>query len=249
MLRYGWSSSGGRGPLALLSMPVRLLRRPTGTALRAAFRSRSAVDARKAPASPNGHGLRPPFGRALLSMPVRPKVRRTWPVWGEGGPLRRRGRGPPSPQAPQPLPSALLLGRMRGEKWHAGRPLVFRSPGDTEKGCREGRARLSSPAVRLLSSVCFLGKRGGWRDTKTVPSSAGLPVIREKGRGDGSPRKICLNVPTAGRRPRAGERRNPASGRRAARSLHSRASGPAGRRRVRKDGPRSGGNARGRPPA
>ena len=32
---------------------------------------RSAVDACKAPSSPNRHGLRPPFGRALLSMPVR----------------------------------------------------------------------------------------------------------------------------------------------------------------------------------
>ena len=32
---------------------------------------RAAVDTCKAPSSPNRHGLRPPFGRALLSMPVR----------------------------------------------------------------------------------------------------------------------------------------------------------------------------------
>ena len=48
-------------PLALLSMPVRPYGL-TGTALRAAFRSRSAVDVRKAPTSPNGHG---PPGRPL----------------------------------------------------------------------------------------------------------------------------------------------------------------------------------------
>ena len=74
---YSLSVWGEGEPLALLSMPVRLLCRLTGTALRAAFRSRSAVDARKAPASP---------------------------VWGEGEPLRRRGRCSPSPPSPPSLP-------------------------------------------------------------------------------------------------------------------------------------------------
>ena len=48
---------------------------------------RSAVDVRKASVSPNGHGLRPPFGR------------------------RRRGRDSPSPKAPHPFPSAILPGK------------------------------------------------------------------------------------------------------------------------------------------
>ena len=53
---------------------------------------RSAVDARKAPLSPNGHGLRPPFGR------------------------RQRWRGSPSPQAPHSFPSALLPGEKSGTR-------------------------------------------------------------------------------------------------------------------------------------
>ena len=70
---------GGEGePLALLSMPVRLLRRLTGTALRAAFRSRSAVDARKAPASPTGTALRAAFrsppARERVSLPPKPPI-------------------------------------------------------------------------------------------------------------------------------------------------------------------------------
>ena len=55
---------------------------------------RSAVDARKAPSSPNGHGLRPPFGRALLSMPVRLLRRPTGTA--SGRPSDRCLRGWPS---------------------------------------------------------------------------------------------------------------------------------------------------------
>lgn len=39
---------------------------------------------------------------------------RTWLVAGEGGPLGRRTRGPPSPRAPHPLPNALFFRRMDG---------------------------------------------------------------------------------------------------------------------------------------
>ena len=53
-------------------MPVRLLRRLTGTALRAAVRSRAAVDACKAPASPNRHG---PAGRRSVARATRPGCR------------------------------------------------------------------------------------------------------------------------------------------------------------------------------
>ena len=75
-------------------MSVRLLRRLTDTALRAAFRSRSAVDVRKAPSSPNGHG---PPGRPLDR--------------------RQRGRGSPSPQAPPSLPQrAFTRGRVRNTR-------------------------------------------------------------------------------------------------------------------------------------
>ena len=88
---------------------------------------RSAVDARKAPASPNGHGLRPPFGRALLSMPVRLLRRLT------GTALRAAFRSPPAREGPafpqrsdkrrsrrpsakvlHPFPSALLSGKYTG---------------------------------------------------------------------------------------------------------------------------------------
>ena len=74
---------------------------------------RAAVDARKAPSSPNGHGLRPPFGRALLSMPVRLLPRLTGTACGRlsVAPARanpafsqrseKRCSCHPSPQAPQ----------------------------------------------------------------------------------------------------------------------------------------------------
>ena len=53
----------------------------------------SAVDAHKAPASPDGHGpCGPPFGRC------------------------RRWRGSPSPQAPHPFPRALLPGKGQGHE-------------------------------------------------------------------------------------------------------------------------------------
>ncbi len=65
----------------------------TGTALRAAFRSRSAVDVRKAPSSPNGHG---PPGRLSVAA-------------GAGG-----GLLPPKP--PHPFPSALLPGEESGKR-------------------------------------------------------------------------------------------------------------------------------------
>ena len=99
---------------ALLSMPVRLLCRLTGTALRAAFRSRSAVDARKAPASPTGTALR----AAFRSPPAR-----------EGQAFsrfaaKRRSRHS-SPQAPHPFPSALLP----GEEPKTRGPLVPKASG------------------------------------------------------------------------------------------------------------------------
>ena len=88
-------------------MPVRLLRRLTGTALRAAFRSRSAVDARKAPASPNGHG---PPGRLSVAASA-------------GGPsLFAAKREKAFPNTFPPSPPSLPQRAFAGEKVRDTRP-------------------------------------------------------------------------------------------------------------------------------
>ena len=99
-------------------MPVRLLRRLTGTALWAAFRSRSAVDVRKAPASPNGHGLPAAFrsrsavdARKAPSSPNGHGLRPPFGRPGAGGPAfsQRSAKGRfchlSSPKPPIPSPA------------------------------------------------------------------------------------------------------------------------------------------------
>ena len=83
---------------------------------------RAAVDTCKAPSSPNRHGLRPPFGRALLSMPVRLLPRLTGTACGrlsvapaQEDPAFSQRREEkcsrhPSPQAPHLFPSAFIGG-------------------------------------------------------------------------------------------------------------------------------------------
>ena len=104
-----------------------LCARPDGASVRACWHSlfpvwgegappRSAVDARKAPASPNGHGLRPPFGRALLSMPVRLLRRLTGTACGPpvGSPPALAGF--PFPPSPPSLLQRAFAGKSQGHE-------------------------------------------------------------------------------------------------------------------------------------
>ena len=113
-----------------------------------------AVDARKAPASPNGHG---PTGR--LSVAARGKTGKSalgkgWGAWGEGKPLPRRRRGFPSPQT-----RANSVNRPQGKEggWMRKQRKEQGSSRCAGKGKGKGRGYAARCAVR--PSYAWPGER------------------------------------------------------------------------------------------
>ena len=138
---------------ALLSMPVRLLRRPTSTALRTAFRSRSAVDARSF-LRRNEHG---PAGRHSVAA-------------GAGGPSHfaaKRGMTFSSSFPPALLPSPARFCREK-------------SPG--HEACLPQTAGGGLSAASATSFFSTSRRKFGMLPFVSSPSQAGPPAPA-RGRG------------------------------------------------------------------